>query len=212
MPRSIKDLTGLQFDRWRVVELRGQNERGAALFLCRCKCGNESVVRGGQLTTGKSRSCGCITREENSSRMKTHGKTRTPEFKAWQAMMQRCFNPKCKSFNDYGGRGIGVCAEWKPDPERFMSDMGPRPSRSHSIHRIDNEKGYSALNCKWATKQEQANARRSNVLISHAGKSLTIREWSDFVGIPMVVLHARIRGHHWTAERALTTSVRKWKR
>lgn len=86
-------------------------------------------------------------------------KSKTPEYQAWASMRQRCLNPKSQRFHDYGGRGITVCKEWESF-EQFYADMGPRPSSDHSIDRIDNDSGYSPVNCKWSTRSEQQKNKR----------------------------------------------------
>ena len=89
-----------------------------------------------------------------------HGRSRTPEYRAYQSMLQRCYNPKASGYGSYGGRGIEVCAYWREGFENFFRDMGIRPSVGHSLDRIDVEKGYGPFNCRWATRQEQAVNRR----------------------------------------------------
>ena len=85
---------------------------------------------------------------------KTHGLSDTSIHNTWRQMRDRCNNPNNYSYKNYGGRGISVCAEWN-EFEKFYADMGDRPSGKHSIERIENDKGYSKDNCKWATSQEQ---------------------------------------------------------
>ena len=102
-----------------------------------------------------------------------HGMTKTPEYRVWAEMKGRCSNPRNKSYHNYGARGIFVCREWIDSFEKFITDMGRRPSKNHSIDRIDNSKGYSPSNCKWVTRKEQSNNQRSNVMISFMGERIS---------------------------------------
>ena len=89
----------------------------------------------------------------------------TREFRTWQTMIQRCYNPKDISFKNYGARGIKVCKRWLYSFENFYADMGPKPiAKPHfiSIERKDNKKGYYPKNCCWATAKQQANNRRNS--------------------------------------------------
>jgi hypothetical protein len=90
----------------------------------------------------------------------THGKSHTRTYGAWQSMKSRCLNPNHKRFNDWGGRGIKICKRWQDSFENFLEDMGEKPTKDHSLERINNDKGYSPDNCKWATKLEQSQNRR----------------------------------------------------
>lgn len=89
-----------------------------------------------------------------------HGLSGTPEYRTWAQMMTRCRNPNSTRYENWGGRGITVCERWER-PENFIADMGPKPSPQHSIHRIDNNRGYEPNNCIWATAEDQAKNRRA---------------------------------------------------
>lgn len=135
--------------------------------------------------------------------MTSHRMTGTPEYMAWAHMKSRCCNPKNKSFPEYGARGIEVCSEWVNDFSAFFFDMGPRPSSRHSIDRKDGSKGYSKSNCRWATKEEQAQNRPEFViLLSHKGKTQTIAEWARDLGIHPQTLYRR-HSSGWPVARAL---------
>lgn len=132
-------------------------------YECQCECGNICTVQMRNLKINKTISCGCYGNERRKKSNTKHNLYHTPEYRAWQAMKQRCYNPKITHWDSYGGRGIKVCDRWLESFENFYEDMGPKPSPTHSIDRIDNYKlvdGYSKDNCRWATKSEQVQNRR----------------------------------------------------
>lgn len=163
MPRLI-DLSGKVFGRLTVIREDGRDKHGQKLWLCKCECGNETHVRTGNLRSGGTSSCGCLASELSSNRMKKrlikHGRTNTPEYKTWQSMKSRCYNPKFPYYSDYGGRGIEVCNRWNESFKNFLDDMGEKPTPDYTIERIDNDKGYFPDNCVWASKTAQSRNQR----------------------------------------------------
>ena len=153
-----KNLTGCRFGRLVVLFPVGKDKRGAILWKCQCNCGQECVVRSDCLLCGETRSCGCLQKEIRVTSSRTHGMCHSPEYHAWHDILQRCKNPDCKSFPDYGGRGIKVCKRWNSF-ENFYEDMRDRPE-GKSIDRINNNGDYEPGNCKWSTPHEQMMNRR----------------------------------------------------
>ena len=143
MPKRIEIHIGARFDRLvmlREVESRSKSDRGVMrCFAMKCDCGNEIVVRLGNLRSGHTRSCGCMKTEifKNQSYARTHGETmpRTTEYRSWDSMRSRCHCPTHHKYKDYGARGIIVCVEWRDDYTAFLCDMGRKPSPRHSIDR-----------------------------------------------------------------------------
>lgn len=142
----------------------------------------------------------------------THGEARrganSVEFEAWSGMRKRCANPNKHDWERYGGRGITVCDRWLNSFQNFLDDMGRRPSKNHSIDRIDNSKGYSPENCRWATRIDQQRNRRSNRMLTHKGQTLCVVAWSEIVGnSSKTILNRLNRG--WTVAMALETPNKK---
>lgn len=120
-------------------------------------------------------------------------------------MKTRCFNPKCKYFTRYGGRGITVCDRWRNDFKTFLADMGTCPP-GLTLERIDNDGIYEPGNCKWATQFEQCNNRTGLRRFEYQGEKLTIAEWSRRTGMPEWKIRRRLDAGE-SPERILDPSI-----
>lgn len=208
--KQFIDMTGLVFGRVIILGFAGQTERGVSTWFCRCECGNITKVEGSSLKRGHTSSCGCLKIETAGVHSITHGHSKkgqpTPEYRTWQAMMERTQNQNTKQYSDYGGRGITVCERWQKF-ENFLADMGGRPGKGYSLDRKENNKGYFKENCRWATRKEQNNNQRSNVSLTHNGKTQNVSQWADEMGMPAYVLRSRLN-LGWPIEKALTTPIK----
>ena len=141
------------------------------------------------------------------------GRCKDSRWSVYRNMLSRCRNENVRSYDRYGGRGIGVCSRWlEPGGAGFVNfceDMGPRPEGS-SIDRVDNNSGYSPLNCRWASARDQARNTRnteSAERITHEGESLSILEWSERTGIKRSTLWMRLHKYNWPVSQALAQKV-----
>ena len=167
-----------------------------------CDCGTSKEVRIGNLISGSTNSCGCSGRKKSSERLKTHGQSGTELYSRWCAMHDRCKGYKEKDRNRYTKRGITVCPKWSSF-EIFKDEMGELPSSSYTLDRIDNDAGYSKENCRWATKEQQANNKSSNIFVEYEGVRKTVSQWAKDKGICRRALMYRIKAG-WKVELALS--------
>lgn len=185
-----KDLSGQQFGGLTVLYLDRQDSQYRLFYRCKCHCGTEFVVRSDAITTGKVTEC-----RKHYKRPVSHGHAikgaHTRIYNGWKQMIQRCTNPKHAHFKNYGGRGITVCPEWMKF-ENFLADMGPKPE-GLTLERNDNDKGYFKENCRWATRSEQQNNRRTNHIVELDGIKDTLTNHSRRLGIPYEKLRHQIR-------------------
>ncbi len=156
-----------------VIAASGRHKNRDRLWLCRCDCGETVTVIQWNIVCGRTRSCGC----GRDGRPPTHGESHSLEYRNWHGMINRCTDRTNQSWKHYGGRGITVCDRWRESPDKFISDMGRRPSPRHSVDRIDVNGNYEPGNCRWATAKEQALNKRSNRMIAAQGETKTLSEW-----------------------------------
>ena len=156
------DYTGKVFNNWRVLGPVSPSDSGRLRWKCLCVCGTIKDVLIASLKSNRSKSCGCIGHKTRAEKKTKHAMARTPTYKSWHAMLQRC---EGKGGHDsYKERGIVVCSFWQRF-ENFYADMGTRPE-GKTLDRIDNTKGYFKENCQWATYKEQSNNRDNTVMVT----------------------------------------------
>lgn len=193
---KIIDLAGQKFERALVVSRApNKSEKDTnARWHCKCDCGSEFISYGQDLRRGKTKSCGCLTRSTMGERSKhfnaTHGMTDSRVYRIWTGMLNRCRNPNSGKWARYGGRGIRVDERWLSF-ENFLTDMG-MPTDELTLDRIDPNGGYCKENCRWATRKEQASNRRSCVMLTHNGITLTATDWARALGISVTAMFNRL--------------------
>lgn len=200
---------GKKYGRLVVVE-RAPNPYGGtgAAWLCRCKCGNETVALGEDLAKGKFRSCGCYSRDRIAAvgrAHRTHGLTDSRVYRIWTSMLTRCRNPNTGKWKYYGGRGIKVCKRWLKF-ENFIADMGMPPA-GMSLDRINVDADYKPSNCKWSDSREQTRNRRNTVRLTHNGETLSVAEWARRLGIKPSTMHTRISAN-LPADKLFSTKMK----
>jgi hypothetical protein len=172
-----------------------------------CDCGKQITIRRSHVLHGQQ-SCGCLGRENASRANRTHGASRGDEYKVWRRIRKRCGDPTHHHYQNYGGRGIRVCEQWQASFSAFLEDVGKRPSKSHSLDRIDNDGHYEPNNVRWATPTDQARNRRNNTLISVGDRTLPIAAWAEISGLSAATISYRFH-HGWTPERAVFAPLQR---
>lgn len=198
-------MEGKRFGRLIVLESAGSNKFKKKLWKCQCDCGNTTIAIGAQLRNGSWVSCGCY-RFSGEGR-KTHGARsggkQSALYTAWMNMKARCENAELDGYQNYGGRGITVYPAWAQSFEVFAADVPPHPGKGYSLDRIGNNGNYEPGNVRWATRREQNTNKRDNRLITYAGKTQTLVEWAEELGVPYMTLFYRFeRG--MDTEKAMT--------
>lgn len=169
MYQKVKVTLGKKYNRLTPVAVEGKDKYGKTLYRCICECGKETILVGSLFTSGHVKSCGCL---------RGYGLSYSITYKSWVSAKARCLYKNHPYYIDYGGRGIKMCDRWLNSFSAFLEDMGERPSRYHTLDRIDTNGDYEPNNCRWATIKEQCNNRRNNHFIDYRGEKLTVADFA----------------------------------
>lgn len=208
-----KEIIGKQYGDLTVLGWFGERDSdNKKLFKCQCECGNIAYARKTHLIHGKRVSCGC--RKKKCPPCRTHGMSHTRLYGIWNNMKMRCNSDRYRESKNYYCRGIRVCDEWNGS-DGFASFSQWALSHGYrddlTIDRIDNDKGYSPENCRWADIIQQSRNRRTNHILTLNGESHTVIEWSEITGIKYKTLMSRVK-KGLPDEVILTASVgNRWK-
>ena len=196
MSKPLNNLQGFHFGSLTVLQL-GKSHGNGAVWLCQCKCGTQKEIRASDMVQGSVKSCGCEHTKRIAKASTTHGLTNTRTYSIWQAMRNRCNRIN----QDYSCRGITYDERWDSF-ENFYLDMGEVPD-GMSIDRIDVNGNYNKDNCRWATREQQANNTRANVFIEWNGKRQTRSQWERELNMKPTTLRSRLKAG-WSLDRAMT--------
>lgn len=223
------DLTGKRFGRLVVLKeakphISKSGKTKMRMWLCRCDCGVEKEILGTSLMKGATKSCGCLNSEAARERIAKqsikHGYTSNGKterlYLVWTHMKNRCENPNATGYQNYGGRGIAVCKEWYSYPAfrewAILNGYNPNAKTGQcTLDRIDVNGDYCPENCRWATAKEQGNNKRTNRLITFCGRTQTMQQWADELGVKKTLIYKRLKCG-WSVEMTLTTPVDESKR
>ena len=178
----FKDIAGERYGRLvarkRISKQVGK--RKMSYWICDCDCGNKTTVQLTHLTSGDTKSCGCLSAELASKRNSSHRMINTRFYSIWAHIKTRILNENCHCYSDYGGRGLRIDENWL-EFEHFYNDMHnsyKEHTKKHcekntTIDRINNDKGYFPKNCRWATQKQQVNNRRNTLYFTIKGERMT---------------------------------------
>lgn len=206
----IRDLSGLRFGKLvaiNVDHIKKCKGGSRVYWKCKCDCGNYKIVRNDCLTSGNTRSCGCMNTVD---KQKPDSNRKHKLYRVYWSMKQRCFDEKSNHYDRYGGRGITMCEEWKNSYDEFYTwSIKNGYSEGLTIDRINNDGNYEPDNCRWITQAEQLNNISRNRNYEYNGKIQNISQWAREIGISVDTLYARLVKLNWPIEKALTLKPKK---
>lgn len=214
--KNLKNEIGNRYGKLVVVSYAGTraNGRGGSVWKCKCDCGNETIVWSGSLRRGSTKSCGCLRSETvRATRSTQKGLSGTKEYRSWKGMIARCYvNGNARDQRNYLERGITVCDRWKNSFQTFLEDMGKCPGKEYSLDRVNNNGSYSKENCRWATRIDQMNNKRSNVVITYNGSVFTLAQLERELHLPPKSLSKKLSYYHGDLEKAVKAAEKSARR
>lgn len=211
------DITGEKYGRLTVIKYV-YTKKKRAYWLCRCDCGNETILSTTVLKSGNTKSCGCFQKEqlrknirkviEGNIRYKTETE-KTLNLK-YRSIKRRCYNPECEAYKNYGYRGIKMCDEWLADFKNFYNwAVNNGYKKGLTIDRIDVNGNYEPNNCRWISNLKQQNNKRNNRYLIYNGKKMTCSEWARELNIPIGTISYRVSKGYKTEDILKTNYKRR---
>lgn len=190
------DITSRKFGKLTAVEFSHASRESSGArrehWICRCDCGNQTVVAKKNLLNGNTQSCGCSRVITNKERLTKHGGRDTKLYAVWSSMVARCYNENDASYAYYGGNGIIVCEQWRHDFESFRNwALSAGYEEGLTIDRIDVNGQYSPDNCRWADMVAQANNRSNTIYIEYNGERHTCAECARLLNMSYDTINNR---------------------
>jgi hypothetical protein len=204
----------LIYGQLQVIEIVQRRRKRA---ICQCSCGKIKEYDLTHLKSGHTKSCGCLRSSLLSARRSVHRMSGTRFHVIWASVKGRTTNKNSYNYHNYGGRGIALCQEWRSFVgfkremfESYLLHVKEHGEENTSIDRIDNLKGYSKDNCRWATRTEQANNKRGNIFLAHPdGRKMTMGQWSKELGVCVGTLWSRKFKYGFSDEECLSRPTKK---
>lgn len=195
------DIIGNKYGKLTVIKEvdshRFPSGKCAKRFECLCDCGKFCIVLKANLFSGHTKSCGCLFKKHNMSQSKLYN--------LYRAIKTRCYNVNNERYNDYGGRGIIICDEWRNDFMAFYNwAMNNGYKEGLTIDRIDNDGNYEPSNCRWTDKMVQNNNKRNNHLVEYNGKAASLADTCRENGFNYNMIKQRMSTYGYTFEEAIT--------
>lgn len=205
---KMLDLTGQKFGRLTVQYKNGKSKQGHYFWHCLCDCGKETDVPSSYLTSGNTKSCGCLQRDKAREAQTKHGfltkgRPKEPLYTTWQGIKARCNQKNFKEYHRYGGRGIKVCPEWEKDFSVFRQwALENGYEKGLEIDRIDVNKGYYPENCRWVKDIVNQRNKSNLIRLEYRGKLLSLGEIASEVGLTYHLIYQRYH-NGWRGEKLL---------
>ncbi|BDA82398.1 hypothetical protein [Staphylococcus phage vB_SsapH-Golestan-105-M] len=212
---NVNEYIGLKYGRLTIQSFSHKDKYYHVFVNCQCECGNTKTLRLNNLINGIAKSCGCLKSESSKKNISklienkdyintTHGQTGTRLYSIYRNMKRRCYNSNTDSYINYGARGIKICDEWLNDFNSFYEwAYNNGYNDTLTIERINNSGDYEPNNCRWISRGEQANNRRNTTYITYKGKTQSMKQWANELGIKYHMLQYRITKRNMTIEEAL---------
>ena len=210
MVKRVYHKIGKRFGSLVVINETPQKREGVQGIYWQCQCDCNAVIWANslELSRGSRRTCGA---KIHNQRFLKHGNctdyTRSNEYSSWLHMRERCLNSQVPDYSEYGAKGITICSRWANDFSAFLKDMGEKPSKHHTLGRIDNSQGYTPSNVRWESPRQQNLNKKNNRLVKINGVTKPLTEWCEIYARSRKTVYTRCR-RGWKLEEAITTPTK----